>query len=99
MYIYFIPEVNISYAEKRNEECLSPHPAHAQFTSDLLFCKVVFQHTEQKQIIAWSFDSIAVDVSIHRNLDICAESHLDVFRCRVPVSLATKSKEAYKKGI
>lgn len=92
--MYALPQENISYAKKRNEERLSPYSAHAQFASDLLLLKIVFQDTEQKQFTVGSSNAIAVDVAIHRNLDIGTETQLDVFSCRVPISLITKRKKA-----
>ena len=36
-YVYFLPQEDISYAKKRNEECFAPYSTHAKFSSDLLF--------------------------------------------------------------
>lgn len=89
-YYKSLPEVNVSNAKEWYEVRLSPNSAHAKFSCNLLFHKVVFQHTEQEQFAIRSSDAVTINLTIHRDLDVCTESHLDVFICRIPISLVRK---------
>lgn len=70
----FLPEENVSYAKEWYEERPSPNSAHAQFSTDYLLREIVFQHTKQEQFAIRSFDAVTIDVTVHRNFDVCTET-------------------------
>ena len=85
-----LPEENVSNAKEWNEECFSPNSAHAQFSTDHLFRKIVFQHTKQEEFAIGSLDAVTINVPVHRYLDVRTESQLDVCICIIPVGLTRK---------
>ena len=82
-----LPEENVSYSKEWYEESPSPNSAHAQFATDHLLCKIVFQDTKQEQFAVRSLDAVTIYVTIHRDFDVCTESQLDMSTCIIPVSL------------
>ena len=69
-----LPEENVPNAKEWYEERSSPNSAHAQFSTNYLFCKIVFQHSKQEQFTVGSPDAVTIDVAVYRDLDVCTES-------------------------
>ena len=82
--MYYLPQIDITDRQEWNEESLSPHSAHAQFTRHFLLQKIVFQYPKQEEVIRGRQDSVSVDFAVNRDFNVRPEPKFDVFRSVVP---------------